>query len=393
MGIHKAFPTGLSRRDFNKLLVAGAGTLIAAPATIGRAQGASIIRVASVQALTGSGSGPGIRSRDGVITAMDEINAKGGYTDAAGRTYKYEIVNSDMANDPKQAVTLFRQAAHDPQIIASLGPNNSVGYVPNVPVAEQLKLPLISNGSGAIIKQWTPWAYRVNPVASVASPVMLRKIVEIEKVKRLAVICDQTQDMQVSDLEFCRKLQGELGYELVADPSFRSGDRDFSVQLATIRAAKPDAIWVASQPNEGPNIVLQIRNIGIDKPLITGTGNFYDPTYWDNCNGGTLGSYTWLGSDLASPELKPFLDTYNARFPQKATLASTFGYNSMYALHQALVKAGAADREKVQQALSDFDYTSPLGTRMTFKNPPHGDNLNPTVIVVRITGRDTYEVV
>ncbi|MBF9235729.1 ABC transporter substrate-binding protein [Microvirga alba] len=115
--------------------------------------------------------------------------------------------------------------------------------------------------------------------------------------------------------------------------------------------------------------------------------------YWDNCSGGTLGSYRWLGSDLASAALKPFLDTYNARFPQQATLASTFGYNSMMALHAALKMAGVVDRLKVQEALSNLDITTPLGTRIFFKNPPHGDNLDPTVLVVRITGRDTYAVV
>jgi branched-chain amino acid transport system substrate-binding protein len=382
-----------SRRQFTQLISASVGALAAGRPTLGRADDVATIRIASIQALTGSGSGPGIRSRDGVIFAADELNGKGGYTDAAGKKYRYEIVNSDMANDPKQAVTLFRQAAEDPMVIASLGPNNSVGYVPNVPVSEQLKMPLISNGSGAIIRQWSPFAYRVNPVASVASPIMLRKVVEVANVKRLAIIYDQTQDMQVSDAQFCRDLQKEIGYQLVADETFRSGDRDFSVQLAKTRAAKPDAVWVASQPNEGPNIVLQLRSLGIDVPLITGTGNFYDPTYWDNANGGTLGCYTWLGSDLASAELKPFLDAYNARFPQQATLASTFGYNSMMALHHALQEAGTADRLKVQQVLSDFDYTSPLGTRIAFKNPPHGDNLKPTVIIVRITGRTTYAVV
>ncbi|MBF9235728.1 type 1 periplasmic-binding domain-containing protein [Microvirga alba] len=130
-----------------------------------------------------------------------------------------------MVNDPKQAVTLFRQAVSDPLVIASLGPNNSVGYVPVVPVSEQLEMPLISNGSGAIIKQWSPFAYRVNPVASIASPRMLQKVVGIEKVKRLAIIYDQSHDMQVSDAMFCRNLQKDLGYELVADETLRSGDR------------------------------------------------------------------------------------------------------------------------------------------------------------------------
>ena len=32
-----------------------------------------------------------------------------------------------------------------------------------------------------------------------------------------------------------------------------------------------------------------------------------------------------------------------------------------------------------------------LGTRITFRNPPDGNNLSPSIVVVRINGRATYE--
>ena len=85
----------------------------------------------------------------------------------------------DMANDPKQAVTIFRQPATDDAVIAAVGPTNSVGFVPIVPIAGQVKLPsgAIGDGSGAPIKEWNAYAYRVNPISGSAVPVMLRKIV------------------------------------------------------------------------------------------------------------------------------------------------------------------------------------------------------------------------
>ena len=56
-------------------------------------------------------------------------------------------------------------------------------------------------------------------------------------------------------------------------------------------------------------------------------------------------------------------------------------------------RAGSIDREKVQQALSSMDFTTPLGTKVTFKNPPAGDNLTPSVVVIQVTGRGTYAAV
>jgi branched-chain amino acid transport system substrate-binding protein len=352
-----------------------------------------VLRIGHIQPITGPSAAYGIRARDGAIMAVDEINAAGGWTDAKGKKYQLEMPVGDMANDPKQAITLFRQYAADPQVIASLGPTNSVGFVPLVPVAGQIKLPIICNGSGAPVKEWNTYVYRVNPVSTVAVPVMLQKIVAKEKIKKLAVIYDQTQDAQAGDAEVCKQLAAKLGYEIVAFEAFRAGDQDFSPQITKIRSLKPDAIYVAGATGDGIKVTSQIRESGLEQRLITGFGSFQDPVYWDGTKGVVKGDYTWLAQDLNGPTalLKGFLDKYNARFPQQqATSFSTYGYDSVMTLMAGLKKAGEADRDKLAAALAEFDYTSSLGTRVTFKNPPDGNNVNPSVVVIQITGRGTY---
>jgi len=59
----------------------------------------------------------------------------------------------------------------------------------------------------------------------------------------------------------------------------------------------------------------------------------------------------------------------------------------------ALKKAGEADREKLAAVLAGLDVTSPIGSRITFKNPPDGNNVNPSVVIVQINGRGTYVAV
>lgn len=386
---------GLDRRQFAALTAGAAAAMIAAPNVL-RAQGSSVLKIGHLQPITGPSAAYGIRGRDGSILAVDEINAAGGWTDAKGKKYSFEMTVGDMANDPKQAITLFRQYATDPQIIGALGPTNSVGYVPLVPVAGQIKLPLIGNGSGAPVKDWNTFAFRVNPIGAVAAPAVLAKVVQREKVKKLAVIYDQTQDAQAGDAEQCKLQAAKLGYEIVAYEAFRANDQDFSPQISKIRSVKPDAIYVAGATGDGIKVVSQIREAGIDKPLMTGYGSFQDPVYWDGTKGAVKGDYTWLAQDLSSPtaQLKGFLDTYGKRFPQQeATSFSTFGYDSVYCLIEALKKAGEPDRDKIAAALGNLDFTSPIGSRITFKNPPDGNNINPTVVVVKVNGRGTYDAV
>src|SRR5215510_6901114 len=373
----------------------GAVSLLAAPAVL-RAQGAGIIRIGHIQPITGPSAAYGIRARDGAQLAVEEINAAGGWTDAKGIKFTFEMTVGDMANDPKQAITLFRQYATDPEVMVNLGPTNSVGFVPIVPVAGQIKLPLIGNGSGAPIKEWNPYAYRVNPIGAVAAPALLKKVVEREKVKKLAVIYDQTQDAQAGDADQCRLNEKALGYEIVAYEAFRANDQDFSPQISKIRSVKPDAIYVAAATGDGIKVVTQIRDAGIDRPLMTGYGSFQDPVYWDGTKGSVKGDYTWLAQDLSSPtqQLRTFLDKYDAKSTQQeATSFSTFGVDRVFTFLEALKKAAEPDRDRVAAALQNLDFNSPIGSRITFKNPPDGNNVNPSVVVVKVNGRGTYEAV
>ena len=107
----------LTRRRF-VALAGGTASLVVAPAVL-RAQGAGVIKIGHIQPFTGPSAAYGIRARDGAAMAVDEINAAGGWTDAKGQKYTLAIAADDMANDPKQAITLFRQYATDAQMIAA----------------------------------------------------------------------------------------------------------------------------------------------------------------------------------------------------------------------------------------------------------------------------------
>src|SRR6202047_5450948 len=143
----------ISRRDLGRL---AAGTVLglAMPPTIGRAQPATL-RVTSIQATTGPSSPYGWRVRDGAQLVADDINAAG--LSVGGATYRIEVRTEDMVNDPQQAITLLRQAASNPDILAVIGASSSVGYVPSVPAAGQLKIPLGGAGSGAPAGPWDNW--------------------------------------------------------------------------------------------------------------------------------------------------------------------------------------------------------------------------------------------
>lgn len=371
------------------LVGAAAAVALAAPARIGHAQPA-VIRVGNIQALTGPSAPYGIRARDGGLLTLEDINSTG--LTLGGTTYRLEMSVDDMANDARQAITLMRQYASDPAIVAVIAPSNSVGYVPLVAVSGQLQVVTMATGSGAPIPTWNMYAYRLNPVSATAVPAMMRKVVPKERIKRLAVVYDQTQDAQKGDAEVARRIAGELGCEVVAFEAFRAGDQDVSPQAAKVRASRPDGIYLAAATGDGVRVASQLREAGIDSPMMTGFGSFQDPVYWDGTNGQIKGCYTWLGVDLAAPgtALKPFLDHYTAKFPQGPTSFSVYGSDALITIVAALKKAGKADRTALAEALSSISITTPVGSAISFSNPPTGENQTPSVVVVQVTGRGTY---
>lgn len=373
-------------------LGAGAAAGLFAPVVVRGAEQA-VIRIGQIEALTGPSAPYGQRANNGAALVAEDINKAG--LVIGGTTYKIEIASGDMANDARQAITLLRQYASDERIVCQIGPSNSVGFVPLVPVVGQLKIPSIGTGSGAPVKEWNMFAYRVNPVSTVAVPAVLEKVVAREKVKRLAVIFDQTQDAQRGDAEVCKAMAGKLGYEVVSYEAFRAGDQDFSPQIATIRASRPDAVYVAGATGDGVKVASQIREAGITKPMLTGFGSFQDPVYWDGTKGQVKGDYTWLAQDLQapSPVLKAFLERYRVKFQQEATSFSSYGADAVTCVAEALKKAGAVDRAKLQEALASLEITTPIGSKVRFQNPPEGNNLGAQVVVIKVNGRGTYDTV
>ena len=141
-----AASAGIDRRA----LLAGVAAGLAMPSIVRGAE-PEAIRIGQIEPLTGPSAAYGIRARAGADLAVEEI-ARTGLT-VGGTTYRLTIEASDMANDARQALTLLRQFASDARVVCAVGPTNSVGYVPLIPVAGQLKMPLIGDGSGAPIKE------------------------------------------------------------------------------------------------------------------------------------------------------------------------------------------------------------------------------------------------
>src|SRR2546426_2640874 len=145
------------------------------------------VHFSSINGQTGQSAAYGSKVIEGVNLAAKAINAAGGFADKCGARYKVKITTGDMANSREQAVSLLRQAAADASVLAVVAPSPSTGDVPMVPVAGQLKIPIIATGSAAAIKEWDTRAFPLNTGSKGGVPPLMRTLKAKLDVKRIAL--------------------------------------------------------------------------------------------------------------------------------------------------------------------------------------------------------------
>ena len=121
--------------------------------------------VGVINPTTGPFAAYGVPVRDGILLAVDEINAAGGVD---GR--KLEVVMEDDGGDPKNSVNAFTKLATVSKVPVVIGPLSSGCSMATAPLAEQYKVVQISTLAGAIdLTKDRRFVFRIYPSSEVGS--------------------------------------------------------------------------------------------------------------------------------------------------------------------------------------------------------------------------------
>lgn len=149
---------------------------------------------------------------------------------------------------------------------------------------------------------------------------------------------------------------------IVEQDTFLNGDPSIAAQIANIQSVidEVDFIYLGSYPPGGASAIKQIRDAGIELPIVSGNG--FDGTFWleegqtvENFYAAVLG-VTTLGED-PNPNRATFFENYFAEYGEVAPLGgqTVAGYSAIQAIARAIEIAGTTDTEAVKAALDSFD--------------------------------------
>jgi len=337
----------------NLLRIAIAGTLILSACRPGReaqtAHTTGDIPVGVYGALTGDQAAFGTSTVAGVKLAADEINAAGG---VLGR--KIRLVIEDDQGRPDEAASVMTKLITSNNVTAVIGENSSNQSLAAAPIAQSNGVPMISPSStNPAVTEKGEFIFRVcftDPYQGRALASFVRNQLKLDTA---AILVDKKNDYSVGLATVFRQQFEGAGGKIVAEQSYSGGDSEFRPQLTTIRAARPQALFIPGFYTEVGQIAIQARDLGLNVPLVGGDG-------WDSPAVIQIGGKSIEGSYFSDhyfvgdprPVVQTFVNEYRKRHGKNPEATAALGYDALKIFAQAAERAKSLDRKAIRDQIA-----------------------------------------
>lgn len=318
--------------------------------------------------------------------AMEEINAKGG---VLGRPLKSLVM--DDAGDPKQGVNVANSFCTNQEVVAVLGHAYSGVTIPALPVYAQCNMPVIVHGTNP---QITELGY-ANVVQNTPNDLITgQAAADYAKdklgIKSVAILHNKSMWGQGVAVVFQKRAE-EIGIKVTSYQGVDPTDVDFTPVLTKIKDEKPDMIYFAGYTEEGL-MRKQMVQLGIQASWLAAeatSSEYIDVT--KEMGVGTISATAAPPLDYRD-EMKDFDKRFFAKYNKHPESWSSYYYDMVYAIADAITKAGSTKREDIVKQLHNIDVPSvvfPKGLQFD----DHGRVKNPVTFIYELTPELTYKMV
>jgi branched-chain amino acid transport system substrate-binding protein len=340
--------------------------------------------------LSGDIAALGQSTRNAVLLAQEEINAKGGIK-VGGAMQKVTFIVEDDENKPEAAATVFQKLISQDKVSAIIGSQSSKCSNAGAPIAEAAGIPQISpwstNPNVTAGKHFVFRACFIDPFQGKAVAGFARGKL---KAGTAAVLYDVASDYNKGIAEVFRDEFTKGGGKIVAFETYNTNDKDFSAQLSKIKGTTPDVLFLPNYFNDVPLQIQQARKLGM-------TCKFLGSDGWDNQELIKMGGKDMEGTyftnhyspDVDRPASKAFIAKYTKKFNTQVDAAAALTYDSVYLLVQAIEKAGKADPKSIRDAIAATKGFDGVTGSITFNGS--GDPVKGAVIIRVENGKFVFD--
>lgn len=323
--------------------VALAALAASAPAVAQATQGVTDteIVIGSHQDLSGPVASLGGPLRDGMVLAVEDINAAGGIH---GR--RLRLVVEDTSFDPKKAVLATQKLLTQDKVFAMVAPLGTAPTQASMPLILERGVPLLFPGTPADFT-YTPFD-RLKFALSSPYGEQVRAQVKwaYEKLgKRRFGVLYQDDETGQNVLRATEEQLKAHGLSLIERASYKRGAIDYSSQIARLKAANLDVLILGTIVRETAAAKMEARKQGwpVDMMVnVAGTNSAVFTIAGAETMEGLYGQSQFLPLDSAEqpPAAKGVIERYKARFGKNPEDGIVFGYTSVMLFAEGAKNAG-----------------------------------------------------
>lgn len=318
---------------------------------------AQTLKVGAALDLSGPFAGPGAEVRDGLQLAVKLLGGKLGGQPA-------ELLVADTAGNPQQARQVVERFLQQDKVNLFTGPVASNVALAVMPLLAAAKVPYLTPNAGPSAlagAQCSPYffgvSYQNDAMHEAAGQYAAGK--GYKKVIALAPNYPAGKDAVNG---FKRLYRLPLADEIYT----KVGQLDFAAELAQLRSAKPDAVYIFQPGGMGINFIKQFAGAGLAKDITLISSPFTAdediiPAVGE-AMAGLVNASSWA-HDLDNPANKTFVAEFRKAYGRTPSLYAAFAYDVVYAMDTAVRLAGpkATDGEALRQALARGGFPSVRG--------------------------------
>jgi branched-chain amino acid transport system substrate-binding protein len=312
----------------------------------------STVYIPAILELSGAGAVSGTNFRDGMLLAIDEINAKGG---VLGRKIDTPLLDTQSDAGISRA-QLQKVLDNNPYVV--LGPVFSGSVLVDMALTQQVEIPEIVGGEAAAITQKSdPYVFRTSFGQQFSMPKIANYMRDGVKAKTVAILW-VNNDFGKGGRDTFIKEMAARNIKVVADFSTESGQADFSADVVKIKGANADAIFVYLNEEESARFLREAKKQGITAPLI-GETTLLGQKVIDLAEGAAEGvrGHVGLTVDAPIPAVQQFAERFKKRFNYACDHNGIKGYTAVYIIKHVTEKMGKFDSKLFAQTLHGMTIT------------------------------------
>lgn len=320
-----------------------------------KAQQVSEIKIGSIGPLSGAVAVYGTDCKNGIDLAVEEINAAGGVNGQM-----FVVVSEDDEGNPEKSVSAYKKLVTKDEVKMIIGSLTSGCTMAISTLAQAQKVLLIAPAATATaITDAGNYVFRTCFIDPFQGTVGAKFALATLGSKRAAILYDAGNDYSVGLAENFEKTFVEAEGEIVAKESYGTGDKDFNAQITKIKSVNPDVVYLPDYYGTVALIAKQLSAQGLFTPMIGADG--WDGLQ-DNAGDEVLNGYfsNHYASDSTSPAVQKFVQSYTDKYGKAPTSFGALGYDSVYLLKDAIIRAGSTEIEAIRDAVekSDGEYVT-----------------------------------